>query len=75
MICEHNKRLGDNYGISCQSCGEALEGYGYGGFFGTNLKGNERCTHGSWYPINASEEECIYYHGIRKIEKTAKQFS
>jgi hypothetical protein len=43
MTCEHNKRLGDNYGVSCQECGVVLEGFGYGGWFGSNLKGHERC--------------------------------
>lgn len=71
MICEHNKRMGDNYGISCQNCGQALEGYGHGGWFGSNLKGDEGCVHGAWYPVNADEEECLYCHTIRKTEKRA----
>ena len=75
MLCEHNKKIGDNYGISCQSCGQALEGYGYGGFFGSNLKGNEHCMHGAWYKINASEEECLYCQSIRKVEKPVNHFS
>jgi hypothetical protein len=61
MYCEHSKRIGDNYGITCQNCGQQLEGYGYGGFFGSNLKGNERCVH-VWYKISDVEEECMYCH-------------
>jgi hypothetical protein len=68
MLCAHNKKIGDNYGLSCQECGQVLEGYGWGGWFGSNLKGNERCIH-VWYPINHSEEECMYCHSIRKITK------
>jgi hypothetical protein len=66
--CEHNKRIGANYGISCQDGGQVLEGYGYGGWFGSNLKGNENCIHGenAWYTINDSEEECNYCHRVRK---------
>jgi len=71
MTCVHNKRIGDNYGISCQECGRVIEGYGYGGFFGRNLQGNERCTHGSsaWYKISDAEEECIYCHVLQDRRK------
>src|SRR4051794_25632164 len=30
---------------SAQDCGAVLEGYGYGGFFGSNLTGHEPCLH------------------------------
>jgi hypothetical protein len=70
MNCEHHKRIGDNYGVSCQGCKGVLEGYGYGGWFGSNLKGNERCIH-VWWKINDIEEECMYCHAIRKKEKKA----
>ena len=42
MKCEHHKRIGDNYGVTCQDCKEVLEGYGYGGWFGSNLNMNDR---------------------------------
>jgi hypothetical protein len=73
MTCKHNKKIGDNYGVSCQSCWQVLEGYGYGGWFGSSLEGNGRCVHGenAWYPINDTEEECKYCQGIRKREKIA----
>jgi len=73
MNCEHTKRIGDNYGVSCQDCGTVLEGYGNGGWFGSNLKGNEKCLHGqnAWYKINDSKEECMYCHITREREKKA----
>ena len=66
--CQHFKRIGDNYGVSCQSCRAVLEGYGYGGFFGSNLKGNEDCIHGeyAWYKESAEKEECMYCHRVRE---------
>ena len=67
MNCKHNKRIGDNYGITCQSCGTVLEGYGHGGLFGNNLKGNEKCIH-IWSKISDMEEECVYCHVIRERE-------
>jgi hypothetical protein len=66
MNCDHNKRIGDNYGVSCQACGEILEGYGYGGWFDL---GSKKCIHGAWYPINAIDEECMYCHSVRTREK------
>ena len=41
MFCDHTKRIGDNYGVSCRECQAVLEGYG--GFFGSNLTGHEPC--------------------------------
>ena len=70
MNCEHHKRIGDNYGVTCQDCKEVLEGYGYGGWFGSNLKGNERCIH-IWWKISTEEEECMYCHVIREREEKA----
>lgn len=29
MGCPHHRQQGDNYGVTCMDCGEALEGYGY----------------------------------------------
>jgi hypothetical protein len=66
MYCDHKKQIGDHYGISCQDCGYVLKGYGYGGFFRSNLKGNEACMHESRYKSNDIEEECMYCHAIRE---------
>ncbi len=68
--CQHLSRQGDNYGISCQTCGQALEGYGFGGFFGSNLAGNELCIH-VWVKISAQEENCMYCFIVRPREKKA----
>jgi len=70
MICEHTKRIGDNYGISCQECGQALEGYGYGDWLHSGLHITERCIH-VWYKISSEEEECMYCHRIREREAKA----
>jgi hypothetical protein len=71
MFCDHNKRIGDNYGVSCQDCQAVLEGYGYGGFFGRHLTGQETCTHGAWFPISETAEECLYCHTTRERAQTA----
>jgi hypothetical protein len=72
MNCEHNKRIGDNYGVTCQDCGEILEGYGNGGWFGSNLKGNEQCKH-VWLnmPDRMDYEQCMYCFREREREKKA----
>jgi hypothetical protein len=54
-LCDHTRRIGDNYGVSCQDCGLALEGFGYGGWFGSNLTGREHCIH-AWCKVSAGEE-------------------
>jgi len=64
--CQHERKIGDNYGLSCQDCNEALEGYGYGGFFGSNLKGNEGCIHGMWCIVSPEQEECYYCNRTRE---------
>ena len=71
MFCDHTKRIGDNYGVSCQECQAVLEGYGYGGFFGSNLTGHEKCVHGTWYTISDAEEECLYCHRTRERAQQA----
>jgi hypothetical protein len=75
MICEHKNLIGDNYGVSCQGCGQVLEGYGLGGFFSRKLQGDVPCIHGAWYPINDTQEECMYCHITRKIQKPVSQLS
>jgi hypothetical protein len=71
MFCDHNKRIGENYGISCQECQAVLEGYGFGGWFGSNLTGHEKCIHGAWYTISDNVEECLYCHRTRKRAQAA----
>lgn len=68
--CQHHKQIGDNYGITCQGCGAVLEGYGYGGFFGSNLKGHEHCIH-VWAKISVEQEECLYCHRVRERARKA----
>ena len=69
MFCEHTKRIGDNYGVSCRDCGAILEGYGYGNWLGGHVYG-EKCLH-VWWKISASDEECQYCHTTREREKKA----
>jgi hypothetical protein len=64
-LCEHTKRVGDNYGVSCQDCGIVLEGFGYGGWLGSNPTGREQCFH-VWWKVSAGEEECPYCHATRE---------
>ena len=68
-ICQHERKIGDNYGVSCQNCNKQLEGYGYGGYFGSNLKGNEKCIH-VWWTTSTEQEECYYCQRVR--ERTNK---
>jgi hypothetical protein len=63
--CPHNSIFGDNYGMSCADCGEKIAGFGYGGWFGRNLNGNESCIH-QWLPVDDTEEVCTYCEGWRK---------
>lgn len=44
-MCDHKRVLGDNYGMTCQECGEPLAGYGYGGWFGSLLGEVKACIH------------------------------
>jgi hypothetical protein len=69
MYCDHNKRIGDNYGVTCQDCGEILEGYGYGDWLGSKVYG-KKCIH-VWRKISASEEECNYCQARREREHKA----
>jgi hypothetical protein len=47
-----------------------LEGYGYGGWLGSNLTGREQCLH-AWFTLSAGEEECLYCHATRERAHTA----
>jgi hypothetical protein len=71
MFCNHTTRAGDKYGVSCQECQTVLEGYSFGGFFGSHLTGNERCLHGTWYTISETAKECLYCHTTRERAQSA----
>jgi len=61
-MCNHNRKIGDNYGMSCQDCEEQLSGYG---FFGRN----KTCIH---FFIKASPDEqqkiCMYCEMPEEID-------
>jgi hypothetical protein len=59
--CQHLRRVGDNYGESCADCGKQLRGYGYGGWFGVNLTGTEKCIH-LWSRVGED-----YVEGVNRI--------
>lgn len=59
-FCQHNHTIGDNYGVSCTECGKQLWGYGYGGWFGSNLTGKEKCIHKFVMSIGELEDICLY---------------
>jgi hypothetical protein len=61
-VCEHLKRVGDHYGVSCQDCGAKLEGYGYGGWFGRTITSEDKCIH---HVVVKNGDECIYCHRER----------
>jgi hypothetical protein len=56
--CQHLRRIGDNYGITCQDCNKPLEGYGYNDWLGRVTRGIE-CIH-VWSKITVTLERCIY---------------
>lgn len=60
MDCQHLSRIGDNYGESCSDCGKKLSGFGYGGWFGTKLTGNEKCIHLFPSMGEGGDKVCIY---------------
>ena len=60
MACGHPIRQGDNYGESCQACGERLAGYGYWG-------SHRDCLHQYASMGDDSEYEfCMYCEDVRK---------
>lgn len=66
--CQHKSIIGDNYGESCRDCGKQLRGYGYGGFFGSRLSGDEKCIH-LWSSMGeGGEEVCVYCEVFRSSE-------
>jgi hypothetical protein len=52
-MCPHDRKIGDNYGLSCADCGAQLEGYGCWG------EGDGTCHHR--FPSDSLEgEKCAY---------------
>jgi hypothetical protein len=73
--CQHNNRIGDNYGVSCQDCGERLSGFGCGGWFGANLQVGVQCIH-VFAPMGEdSAEVCIYCEQWRKSPNLTESLS
>lgn len=69
--CPHNSVIGDNYGSTCQDCGEQLSGFGYGGWFGSLLTGQETCIH-QWLSDGEDGEVCPYCEGRQPATKESK---
>ena len=66
MGCSHSSIRGDNYGTTCNICGEVLEGYGE---WGEDGKGNAQheCKHSFVSEAPDSENEiCVYCEITRK---------
>ena len=62
-MCQHNVKIGDNYGMSCAECGQVLEGYGCW------AEGSATCNHIWGYcPENEKYEQCIYCEFTRLKE-------
>ena len=72
-MCEHRRTQGDNYGETYMDCGAVLAGYGYGGWFGSNLKGNEQCKH-RWLPYDEKSDICSYCERTRVKENPKKEW-
>jgi hypothetical protein len=65
-MCNHLRRVGDNYGESCLDCGEQLRGFGYGGWFGARITGNEKCIH-LYSPMgDGGPEVCVFCEDMKK---------
>ena len=56
--CPHERKIGDNYGISCQDCGERLEGYGF-------FAHKRNCWH-RYLDSGDGYEVCIYCEQTRE---------
>jgi len=57
--CKHKSVIGDNYGETCQICRKILSGYGYGSWFGNNIKSPRSCIHNFLHYYD-NLEICIY---------------
>lgn len=53
-MCQHLRRIGDNYGETCLDCGEVLAGFGYW------AEGSSRCVRHVFMPDGADGEVCIF---------------
>lgn len=62
--CRLDSRMDDEYGVTCGECGQVLEGYGYSGWLGSYLTGEERCVHAQWYVISGGRKACPYCREI-----------
>lgn len=61
--CQHARTRCDNYGQTCQDCGQVLGGYGYFG------EGRTSCLH-HWEPsANPKRVECLYCHRTLDADK------
>lgn len=61
--CQHSRRQGDNYGVTCMECGETIAGYGFWG------EGSKTCIH-EWGRMDdeSKEEMCIYCQVYRPAQ-------
>lgn len=69
-MCNHSRKIGDNYGISCANCEEKLQGFGYGGWFGNKLAFPKTCIH--FFLKDENGEEICMYCEIKKIKEEEK---
>jgi len=60
--CRHSSIIGDNYGETCQDCGEVLSGYGYW------AEGQNYCNH-RYLDAGNEYEICTFCGDERKINK------
>lgn len=63
MKCQHLRRIGDNYGVSCGDCGAQLCGMGFWGE-GKLYKEARVCIH-DWVEWNETEEVCTFCQAVR----------
>lgn len=52
--CPHDRIQGDNYGQTCQDCGQVLGGYGFWG------EGRKSCLHRFVPSADPGQVECLY---------------
>jgi hypothetical protein len=62
MACQHNNRIGDNYGETCLDCGLVISGYGYWAEGGTR-----ECNH-EWQPDGDGNMYCPYCQATTSIK-------
>ncbi len=60
--CQHNRTVGDNYGVTCMDCGVTLKGYGYW------AEGSKVCIH-EFLPYDDKYEICGYCEQLRPKPK------